>query len=51
LWSIETKRALPEIGNEDAIASCGGSEWNEYVAYVEDEPRRVLHRSCETPLG
>mmetsp|Transcript_22798 Transcript_22798/g.36669 ORF Transcript_22798/g.36669 Transcript_22798/m.36669 type:complete len:410 (+) Transcript_22798:153-1382(+) len=44
---IETKRALPEIGNEDAIASCGGSEWNEYVAYVEDEPRFVLRGAQE----
>ena len=39
---ISSKRALPTIGNEDAISSCGGSEWGEDVARVEDEPVVIL---------
>ena len=52
---IASKRAMPEIGNEDAISSCGGAEWGEDVAYVEDEILRVLRGSGEdktvTPAG
>ena len=44
---LRTKRAMPEIGNEEAISSCGGSEWGEDVAYVEDEPVRVLRGADE----
>jgi hypothetical protein len=44
---IASKRAMPEIGNEDAISSCGGSEWGEHVAYVEDEALRVLRGAGE----
>ena len=44
---IRTKRAMPEIGNEDAISSCGGSEWGEDVAYVEDDPVRILRGADE----
>jgi hypothetical protein len=53
--AIRTKRAMPEIGNEDAISSCGGAEWGEHVAFVEDEPlyvacgaRTKTRRSCRT---
>lgn len=38
---------MPEIGNEDSISSCGGSEWGEHVAYVEDEPLRILRGAEE----
>ena len=44
---MRTKRAMPEIGNEDAISSCGGSEWGEDVAYVEDDPVRILRGADE----
>ena len=52
---MASKRAMPEIGNEDAISSCGGSEWGEDVAYVEDEPLRILRGGDEdktiSPVG
>ena len=45
--AICTKRAMPEIGNEDAISSCGGAEWGEHVAFVEDDPLYVLRGANE----
>ena len=36
-----------EIGNEDAISSCGGAEWGEHVAFVEDDPLYVLRGANE----
>ena len=45
--AIRTKRAMPEIGNEDAISSCGGAEWGEHVAFVEDDPLYVLRGANE----
>jgi hypothetical protein len=44
---INTKRAMPTIGNEDAISSCGGAEWGEHVAFVEDEPLCILRGANE----
>jgi hypothetical protein len=44
---IKTKRAMPTIGNEDAISSCGGAEWGEHVAFVEDEPLCILRGANE----
>ena len=44
---MQTKRAMPEIGNEDAISSCGGAEWGEHVAFVEDEPLFILRGANE----
>lgn len=40
--TFAAKRAMPQIGNEDAISSCGGAEWGEHVAFVEDAPITVL---------
>ena len=45
--AIRAKRAMPEIGNEDAISSCGGAEWGEHVAFVEDDPLYVLRGANE----
>lgn len=40
--AMRAKRAMPEIGNEDAISSCGGAEWGEHVQFVEDKWYVVL---------
>ena len=44
---LRARRAMPEIGNEDAIGSCGGAEWGEDVAFVEEDPVRVLRGAGE----
>ena len=45
--AVRTKRAMPEVGNEDAVSSCGGAEWGEHVAFVEDEPIFILKGANE----
>ena len=40
---LQAQRAMPEIGNEDAISSCGASEWNDGTELlVADEEVRIL---------
>ena len=40
---LQAQRAMPEIGNEDAISSCGASEWNDGAELlVADEEVRIL---------
>ena len=40
---IDASRAMPEIGNEDAISSCGAAEWNDGAELViADETLRIL---------
>ena len=42
---IDASRAMPEIGNEDAISSCGAAEWNDGAELlIADETRSHLAR-------
>ena len=45
---LQAQRAMPEIGNEDAISSCGAAEWNDGAELlVADEEVRILRGSGE----
>ena len=44
---VAAARAIPEIGNEDASSSCGGAEWGEHVAFIADDPARILRGANE----
>ena len=39
---IETKRSYPEVGEQESMGSCGGSEWNERTRYAEDRKYFLL---------
>ena len=39
---IETKRSFPEVGEQESMGSCGGSEWNERTRYAEDRKYFLL---------
>ena len=44
----DASRAMPEIGNEDAISSCGAAEWNDGAELlIADETLRILRGAGE----
>ena len=38
---VRASRALPVIGEEANMGSCGGSEWNEDVAFIREFPKTL----------
>jgi len=44
---IETKRSFPEVGEQESMGSCGGSEWNERTQYAEDRKYFLLRGASE----